>query len=226
MIGGELWPMLINYRSTFLCLALFCILAPTVSAAVVVNFAGLRDLEPVFGFYTGSFGGLGSGPGPNSGILFSPGFLVLRERQAGGGGFFVNEPSPTSVLFPNPGDLWINVPGGFTGSFAFSYSASVPGVIRIFDQPNGGGNLLASIATTRQFDGNNCSGDVYCNWTAASATFAGVARSVDFSGGLFGALYDDLTFGEAASQVPEPSSVILTSAGLLLFAAARSKRGW
>src|SRR5581483_5833459 len=45
-------------------------------AAIVLDFQGLQNNEPIDNFYDGGLGGFGSGPGPNDGISFTSNSLA------------------------------------------------------------------------------------------------------------------------------------------------------
>jgi len=73
--------------------------ASPAAATTVLTFEGLQDLESIDRFYDGANGGLGSGPGPDLGITFSPNALAIVDSDAGGIGNIGGEPSPSTALF-------------------------------------------------------------------------------------------------------------------------------
>jgi len=73
-----------------------------------LDFGGLQDGEEVLTYYDGGFGSLGSGPGPNFGITFSPTFLAISDIPPYGPDIVGQAAGPSAVM---------DVPGGFTGFF-------------------------------------------------------------------------------------------------------------
>ena len=59
-------------------LMLASVLTEAASASIELTFSGLQQDEAVENFYDGAFGGLGSGTGPNYGIIFSNNSLALK----------------------------------------------------------------------------------------------------------------------------------------------------
>ena len=167
--------------------------------SIVLDFEGLQNLEPVAEFYNGSFGGSGSGPGTNFGVEFSNNSLAIIDGDAGGSGNFGGEPSPDTVLFfLNGTSARMNVPGGFDTGFSFFYSAiNNPGFLRVYDELNGTGNILAEFdlpltPTNGQPDPNGAFSPLL---PVDSIEFQGVAKSVDFGGVINQIAFDDITFG-------------------------------
>lgn len=206
-------------------LALSCIPA-TKASVIVLTFEGLRDLERILQYYNGGFGDLGSGPGPNYGIVFGSSALAIIDEDAGGRGNFANEPSPNTTAFflSGPGVV-MNVPAGFTNGFSFFYSAvDFPGTVTVWDGLNGTGNLLATLTLPPL--GSGCGGDPrgdFNCWAPIGAAFSGIARSVNFSGSANAIGFDDITLGSripgnpppAPAPIPEPGTMGLLGLGLM-----------
>lgn len=170
-----------------------------------LTFEGLQDLEEVREFYNGGTGSMGSS-GPNYGVSFTNTALAIIDSDATGGtGNFANEPSPDTIVFWTAGaSVVMNVAAGFQTGFSFYYSSSVPTTVTVYDGLGATGNILATINLTAQF-ATNCTGDpngAFCNWSADGASFAGTARSVDFSGGANQTAYDNITFGSSNPVFP------------------------
>jgi hypothetical protein len=176
------------------------------ASTIVLNFEGLGNLAPVLNYYDG-------GAGPNYGVAFNGTTLAIIDQDAGGSGNFANEPSPNTIMFFLSGNAIMNVAAGFTTGFSYYYSSNGSGVVYVYDGLNGTGNLLA----TQPFGSNyniNCTGDpngAYCHWDAVGVSFAGTAKSVEFTGVQNYCGFDDVTFGSVTpGPGPGPSAPIPT----------------
>lgn len=146
---------------------------------------------------------------------YSQGGLVLSNDPVSGSG-------STGKTF-----LYVNIADGFTDSFTLQYGNPASGSAQVYvlgtelDDLNAD-NLAFVDANkitdfTLDFNGALCNGLV-CNFLDAGASnFAGVAKSVlivanSTEQGFL--VFDNLRFGIAASEVPEPGSLAL--AGLAL----------
>lgn len=212
-------------------------------SAVLLDFEGLGNNEPVNDFYNGGVGGNGSSGGANFGIQFSSNSLAIIDADAGGSGNFGGEPSPDTILFFLTGATAnattgtaavMNVPAGFSGGFSFFYTAiSQPGVIRVFDGPNGTGTLLATL--NLPLTPNNGAPDptgTFSPLVPIGVTFSGTARSVDFGGTVNQIGFDNITLGSGtpigpggppAPAIPAPVNHPLA---LLWMALAMALAGW
>lgn len=201
-------------------------LASAHAVPIVLTFEGLQDLEPVDSFYNGGLGGSGSGPGPNYGITFGADSLAAIDLDAGGSGNIANEPSPNTVVFflSGPGVV-MNVPAGFTTGFSFFYSGIQPGSVSVYDGLNGTGTLLASLNLSPTPPGpGDPNGGAYGVWAPIGVSFAGVAKSVNFSGAANFIAFDNITLGsQTPGAIPEPSTIVLFVSGLGVAAAARRR---
>jgi len=199
-------------------------MAGSASAAVVtLDFEGIANQTAVGNFYNG-------GGGTNYGVSFSGNTLALVDSDAGGGGNFANEPSPNTIMFFTSGAAAIlNVAAGFDTGFSFFYTSSTAATITVYDGLNGTGNVLTSFNIVAQFN-SNCGGDPtggFCNWTAAGAGFAGIAKSINFGGTPDQTGFDNITFGSStpgSGTIPEPASLALVGAALLGLAASRRRK--
>lgn len=197
------------------------LLAPvqTQAAVIVLDFEGLKNLEPVNNFYNGGTGGMGSS-GTNYGIGFTTTSLGIIDADAGGTGNFANEPSPSTILFFLTGSAIMNDAAGFTTGFSFFYtSVTFAGSVNVYDGLNGTGTLLASLALAP--NGSGCGGDpngAFNCWTPIGVAFAGIAKSIDFGGTVNQIGFDNVTFGSVTPGVPFPATLLLLGGGLGLLA--------
>ena len=116
-------------------------------STVLLNFEGLLDSEEILNFYNGGTGSLGS-TGTNYGVSFTPSGLSIIDADAGGGGNFANEPSPSTVLFwLSEGSTTMNVSSGFEGAF------SLPETIEEYAKGHDCPNYAGLIAELRDLEG-------------------------------------------------------------------------
>jgi hypothetical protein len=198
-------------------LGMFCMSA--YAAVTQLTFEGLQNNETVLNFYNGGTGSLGS-VGPNVGVAFDSSALAIIDSDAGGGGSFANEPSPSTIVYWVSGSSFtMNVAAGFDTGYAFFYSSSVPVTVTIYDGLNGTGSVLATANGPAQHTGNSCVGDptgTFCNWTELGVTFSGVARSVVYTGSPNQTGFDNITFGSASASAPNAQSIPTLSEWSLL----------
>jgi hypothetical protein len=203
---------------------------PVQAAGISLNFEGLKNFEPVQNFYNGGLGGFGSGPGTNVGASFSSNALAVIDRDAGGDGNFGGEPSPSTVLFFLTGSAaTLNYSAGFTTGFSFYYSAiELPGVIKVYDDLNATGNLLATLnLPLTPLNGAPDPTGQFSPFLPIGVAFSGIAKSIDFGGTANRIAFDNITSGsdKPVGTVPEPASVLLLASGLAGLAAWRRTRG-
>lgn len=193
------------------------IVAPASAAVVTLDFEGIADGAPVGNFYAPEY-------------IFSPATLAIIDADAGGGGNFANEPSPSTIMFfLDANQAVLNVTSGFTTGFSFWYTSSTAAAVTVYDGLNGTGNVLGVINLSAQYN-DNCVGDpngAFCNWTAGGVTFAGTAYSIDFGGTANQTGYDNITFGSdtpGGGTVPEPATWAMMILGFGLVGASMRRR--
>ena len=188
---------------------------------ITLDFEGAAGYVNAIGnFYNGGTDSLGQS-GPNVGVSFTDAAVALSNDVDFQ--YYSNAPSPLTVMFAFDSSAFMNRAEGFVERFSFHYSATQAALdaVRIYSGLNGTGSLLASA----NLSGNaqtNCTDTPYCHFDLIDLEFDGVARSVSFAGNAPEVVYDDLTI----LAVPEPSTYLLMSAGLLAVAGvARRRRG-
>ncbi len=128
---------------------------PTTSSAIVLDFEGVGDLNPVADFYDGNLGA-------DYDIVFSGDNLALEDASSSGD--FLGEPSPTTAMFlvdtgsepydPNrPVGATLDCSVGFA-SVSFYYAALVDGFANVYDGVGGTGNLSRHRHAFRKSDIN------------------------------------------------------------------------
>jgi len=209
-------------------------LAFSANAAVnVLDFVGLQSGEQVLDFYNGGTGGNGSTGGANYGISFGSDSIACTDYDHNGcnTNLIPGGPGAQIVYFlSGPGDV-MNVAGGFDTGFSFYYSAiAYTGTVTVYDGVDGTGNVLATLnlGLTPNAGDPACHGAGYCPFTAAGVTFAGTARSVNFSGVADYIGFADITLGSSNAggppPIPEPANIGLMMAGLAVVAGAARRR--
>ena len=176
--------------------------AVVLDSTITLGFEGVGNLNTVGNFYD-------TAP-QDFDIVFSPNSLAIVDIDAGGDGNFGNEPSPSTVLFFLQGSAsTLNALNGFDTGFSFYYSAvNTPGSIKVYDNFNATGNVLATLnLPVTPSNGGDPNGN-YSPFVPIGVSFSGVAKSIDFGGtaNLIG--FDNVTFGSATpGTIPTPTEV-------------------
>jgi hypothetical protein len=219
--------MSIGKRILSVSLASFTTLYTPARAAadpVILTFENIGNFRPIGGFYNG-------GPGGDFGITFDNTALALVDTDAGGGGFFANEPSPSSVLyFPNAGAAYVDVERGFQNEVSFLYSQpfdpTQPNTVyshfsvAVFEGFGGSGRELGRwmLSSTDPHGIGDPTGDLFGSFMKFRGIFGGTGRSVGFFEPISttGAVFDDLQFALAPTPIPEPSTLVLLLGGAVM----------
>jgi hypothetical protein len=189
---------------------------------VVLTFEGAGNQNTIGNFYNGGAGG-------NLGIQFGADSLSLISSLDGGSGNFSNAPSGVTIAFflSGAGDI-MNVAAGFDTGFSFFYTAAFnPGVVTVWSGLDGTGSLLANLDLP--VNGSCSDGPNFCHWSPVGVTFAGLAKSVNFSGTANQIGFDDVTLGSATAgggptATPEPATILLLGAGSVGLLGLRRKK--
>jgi hypothetical protein len=157
---------------------------------VTLNFNTLIVGEQVLNYYDGGFGSLGSGPGPNFGVTFTPDVVIVPEGVPFGNVLQGAQVSSGGIM---------DVNGGFSGPFSFYYSSG-SGAVQLFSGLDGSGTQVGTIALAPEagfFPAGNPEPFF------ESAVFQLSGPSV---------IIDDVTFGGIV--VPEPALAALMAMGI------------
>jgi hypothetical protein len=222
--------------------------AMNASAAVItLDFEGIKGTYPdpstvqILSYYNGGAASNGRS-GPNLGVAFTADALALclntgntpstqcSNTSRGGLGIPTSRLGAMYFEINNP---TMNVAAGFDTGFAMAYANPINRAlaIEIWSGINASGTLLASLALSGTPNAGcpiEIAGDnpfesglqpaTYCPFADTSVAFAGIARSVRFTGIANQSVYDDFTFGSTTvgggSQVPEPGTLVLLGLGL------------
>jgi hypothetical protein len=196
------------------------------SATDVLTFSGFQQpYEAIDNYYNGGFGGSGSGPGPNYGIVFGSDALALPNGPSSN---VANEPfgaTGSMIFLSGLGDV-MDVAGGFNTGFSFFYAApGYTGSVQVYSGLDGTGTELASLPLN--LNGGYCDGysQTYSCWSSVGVSFAGTAESAIFSGTANYIAFSDVTLGSAApGPVPEPSTLLMFGSGVLGLAGALRRK--
>ncbi|MEO8813213.1 MAG: PEPxxWA-CTERM sorting domain-containing protein [Caulobacteraceae bacterium] len=191
------------------------------AAVVVLGFDQLNggSNEGPLNYYNGGLGSLGTGPGPNDGIVFSANTITgcVHPFACANTNSALAPSAPNVIFFLSGGADTMDVAAGFNTGFSFFYSSvNVPGVVNVWSGLDGTGTLLASLnlPVTPTAGDPGCGGQPFCPYFKAGVSFAGTAMSVDFGGTANQIAFDDITLGSANPGVPEPASWALMLLGV------------
>ncbi len=159
---------------------------------VQLDFSNLQIGEEVLGYYSGGFGSLGTGPGPNLGL----GITFTSDFVTGPLGVFPDLAQQSEQLTSASGTM--DVAAGFSGPFSFYYinMSDAPSSVLLYSGLDGTGSQLGALALP-----------------AVGSFFAqGLDLMVPFESAVFNGTPNALVFGNitfGAQVIPEPSSISL-----------------
>jgi hypothetical protein len=182
--------------------------APAFASSFLVDFERSWDYAngDVNGYYGGGTAADGAS-GSNLGVAF---VNVSGLSNDASFTYYTGAPSMLGTAYAHtfaPDDrVFMNVAAGVDSSLSFFYSSplSVIGAVRAYSGLNGSGALLGT------FDLLANASAAYEQWTAATFSFGGTARSFDFTGSANVVGIDNIV---GAISVPEPSTVVLMLLG-------------
>jgi len=183
------------------------------NSAVSFTFSGLSNNEQALNYFSGGYGSLGSGPGPNYQITFSPGAGIVGRAKGN--------------LLAGNGTIVMDVHTEFANSFKLAYVTLAPEVVSVWSGYDGSGFLLATMTL---IPNGWCHALTHCGLAHAGVPFPGTGASVTSSGAgggfgigsiKLGTRYWTKPLAGASSTAaihpvvtPEPSSIILLPTGL------------
>ena len=195
------------------------------SATEVLSFSGFQQpYEQILSYYDGGYGGSGSGPGPNYGIVFGADALALPNGYSSNVGSEPFGATGSMIFLSGTGDV-MDVAGGFTTGFSFFYSAPYyPGAVQVYSGLDGTGTLLATLNLSET--SSYCGSEDYSCWATVGVSFPGTAESAIFTGTANYIAFSDVTLGNSVPQspVPEPSSLLMFGSGVLGLAGALRRK--
>jgi hypothetical protein len=220
--------------------ALIAATAAHASTVMDLNFEGINSTYPstdyafIDNFYNGGMSSQGT-TGPNFGVVFSSNAQAICLNSSSAScsntskGGLGDPNSREGGLFFLSGDAtFMDIAAGFTTGFSLNYvSQNTPGSVSVFSGLDGTGTLLGTLDLS--VNAGSCPGfsAAFCPFSPIGVNFAGIAKSIEFSGVANQIVFDDVTFGSSTpGGTPEPSTwvmMMLGLAGIGLVARRRAK---
>jgi hypothetical protein len=194
------------------------------SATEVLTFSGFQQPnEQILSYYDGGYGGSGTGPGPNYGIVFGSDALAIPNGPSSNANNQPGGATGSMYFLGGPGDV-MDVAGGFTNGFSFFYTSPYySGAVQVYSGLDGTGTLLENL--TLNSTNAYCTSLPYSCWDAAGVSFAGTAESAVFTGTANFIAFSDVTLGSSTpGPVPEPSTLLMFGSGVLGLAGALRRK--
>jgi hypothetical protein len=188
-------------------------LASSAHATMVdLTFEGIAASYPfsptkINDFYNGGTSGAGTS-GPDYGVTFSRGLNAIcldsstvSCSRVSKGGLGPADSREGALDFNSVVSAFMDVSGGFTTDLQLNYVTTLLQVsVSVWSGFDGTGSLLATLNLPANAVGCPDFGDAdLCPFTSAQVTFAGVARSVQFSG--ISAEFDDIRFHSGSRAI-------------------------
>jgi hypothetical protein len=196
--------------------------APAFSATL--DFEGASSFLSLDNFYNGGTD-LGGASGTNYGVSFGLDALALSATVDEP--FYSNAPSQGTVMTivgaESPASTSLNAGDGLSlaSGVSFFYSLDTTTTISAWSGLNGTGTKLGEVVlSANATNGGLCSDSAYCFWSAASLSWDGFAKSIQFGDAAGKGGFDDLT----VSAVPLPAAGWLLMSALGGIGAWRRKR--
>lgn len=164
------------FQSLLLLIAAVILPVNANAAPVTMDFEGFDTFEAVFDYYDAGMGHLGSGPGPDWGIVMDTAASITAP-------VLVNLPSPNAAMGidAQPGNqLIVNATAGLVDAVSFSYSSeNIRATLSVYDGVDGTGALLATTTLEPPYiTPTGPTGTTFDTWLPINLPFAGTARSI------------------------------------------------
>ncbi|MEJ1960613.1 MAG: VPLPA-CTERM sorting domain-containing protein [Gammaproteobacteria bacterium] len=198
--------------------------APAFSETVTLKFDGASSFQSLDGFYSGGTD-TGGASGTNYGISFGLDAQALANSDDES--FYSNAPSPGAVMTINGteslGSTSMNAVGGLSllGQMNFFYSLTDTTTVSAWSGLNGTGTKLGEITLASNGTIGGCAdSSSFCIWTAATLSWDGLAKSIQFGDAYGKGGFDDVS----VNAVPLPAAGWLLMSALGGIGAWRRKR--
>lgn len=183
---------------------------------VVMDFEGATSFASINGFYAGGTDSAGAS-GTNYRATYGGDLLAFANDVGAPPNFSFSNALPgqtlgTTIMAPvaGLGQQVLNSATDFTDFVSFLYSSTAATSVTIWSGPDATGTVLATIDLAANAQQNGCTDSAFCFWSVGSATFSGIAHSIQFSGAANVAGFDRISY----NAVPLPAAAWLLLSGL------------